>query len=232
MPEPSARPSAHPGAQPGPDPRTAGLLPIVLVGGRSTRFGRDKLREPIGPSTWLVDRPIAALRAVFGPRVLLVGACDLAVSARGDGRLDDAQPAGPLGGAPGGPLGGVLAGLEHARQTAALGVFVLAGDLPAISHAAIRAILDRAARAGALAPDPSTPVLALLGETREPATGPARLEPCIGLYMTRAIPRLRERARTGRLSLHDAFGPEELTRVPIPAGEARNVNSPGDNEPR
>ncbi len=54
----------------------ATIQPVVLVGGRSTRFGRDKLREPVGCAREpLVQRPIRALRAVFGPRVMLVGEC-------------------------------------------------------------------------------------------------------------------------------------------------------------
>ena len=52
------------------------IQPIVLVGGSSRRFGRDKLREPVagpdGSVGWLVDRPIAALRGVFG-RVVMGG---------------------------------------------------------------------------------------------------------------------------------------------------------------
>ena len=58
------------------------IQPVVLVGGKSRRFGRDKLREPIGESRaeWLVDRPIRALREVFGARVAVVGECDADVA--------------------------------------------------------------------------------------------------------------------------------------------------------
>ena len=40
------------------------ITPIVLVGGKSRRFCRDKLIEPIGDSV-LVALPINVLRSVF-----------------------------------------------------------------------------------------------------------------------------------------------------------------------
>ena len=51
------------------------IQPVVLVGGQSSRFGRDKLIESVHGEL-LVSRPINALRAVFGNRVAIVGECD------------------------------------------------------------------------------------------------------------------------------------------------------------
>lgn len=112
--------------------------PIVLVGGRSTRFGRDKLREPVA-GRWLVDVAIAALRGATGADVTLVGPCDRDVAVRGDAHLDDAH-------AGVGPAGGVLTALERLGD-----VVVLSGDLPRVGAAAVRALLD----AGRAAPDAS-----------------------------------------------------------------------------
>ena len=39
----------------------ADIQPVVLVGGRSRRFGRDKLREPVAPGA--DERPVAERRA-------------------------------------------------------------------------------------------------------------------------------------------------------------------------
>lgn len=174
-------------------------LPVVLVGGRSRRFGRDKLREPMPDGGWLVDRPIAALRAVFGPSVCAVGACDEAVRGRADSWIDD-------DGHDSGPIGGVLAALERGRD-----VFVLAGDLPAVTQSAVLAIAERARGA-------ADDVWAILGETD-------RLEPCIGVYRQSAREPLRRHRALGRRSLHDALPPERVVRVPIERGQACNVNT-------
>src|SRR5262245_5365872 len=81
------------------------IHPVVLTGGRSTRFGSDKLRARLDDDgTLLIDRPIAALRAVFGPRVALVGDCDPAVAARADLIIRDLHPGR-------GPIGGILSAL-------------------------------------------------------------------------------------------------------------------------
>jgi molybdopterin-guanine dinucleotide biosynthesis protein A len=108
------------------------ITPIVLVGGKSRRFGRDKLREPVG-SGWLVDRPIAALREAFGGRVVTVGDCDRAVAVRADAHLPDRYPGA-------GPIGGIVSAIEAFGTD----VFVLAGDLPRVTADVVRAVLSGA----------------------------------------------------------------------------------------
>ncbi|USN99616.1 MAG: molybdenum cofactor guanylyltransferase [Phycisphaeraceae bacterium] len=181
------------------------IQPVVLVGGKSRRFGRDKLREPIGGEA-LVSRPIAALRAVFGPCVGLVGACDPAVAALGDLVIPDPYPGV-------GPAGGVLAALEHAGGA----VFVLSGDLPAITPGVVRSILDAASD--------SPGAHACLGFTGRP-------EPCIGLYRPTAIGVLRASAARGG-GLGRAIDKANLVLVPIAPRTAQNINRredlPGDH---
>src|SRR5690606_32636942 len=111
------------------------IQPVVLVGGRSRRFGRDKLREPVEDG-WLVDAPIRALRAVFGPVVAAVGACDPEVAARFDRVIEDRYPGA-------GPAGGVLSALQATGGA----VFVLAGDLARITEREVRAVMAAAAGA-------------------------------------------------------------------------------------
>ncbi len=175
------------------------IQPVVLVGGRSRRFGRDKLIEPVRGRP-LVAHPIDALRAVFGSRVALVGACDPAVAALGDIIIPDPYPGD-------GPAGGILAALEHSKQA----VFVLSGDLPAISPAPIRAILQTATE------HPAAPVYMAMTD---------RPQPCIALYRTGSIDAIRKAVRSGR-GLLASVG-SDCARVPIDAQAAVNVNRPDD----
>ena len=105
--------------------------PFVLTGGRSSRFGRDKLLVSTRDGLLLIDHPIAALRSVFGPRVAIVGQCDSSLSARADRVIDDPYPGV-------GPIGGIVAALESTSRD----VFVLAGDLPGIESGHVRQIFD------------------------------------------------------------------------------------------
>ncbi len=190
-------------------------LPIVLVGGRSLRFGRDKLLESLtialgtpnfGQGEFLVDRPIAALRAVFGPRITLVGQCDAAVAARADAHLAD-----PRDGC--GPLGGIVTALRSIANTDHAGIFVLAGDLPLIDSATIRAILA-AAKGLPYA-------LAVLGHS-------GHLEPCIGLYRSAAMVPLAAHLESGRHALHDALDPALIHAVAVPPRLCLNINRLAD----
>jgi molybdopterin-guanine dinucleotide biosynthesis protein A len=181
------------------------IQPVVLVGGRSRRFGRDKLREPIGDSGgWLVDRPIRALREVFGARVAVVGDCDAGVAERADTQLRDDYPGV-------GPAGGVLAALEQSAGA----VFVLAGDLPDITASAIREIVHAASSANA------NDYWAVMAEA-------GGVQPVIALYRQTIRQRLETRLKSGMRSLHDVAPPERILLVPIPPACARNVNAPGD----
>ncbi len=174
--------------------------PIVLVGGKSTRFGCDKLRAALADG-WLVDRPIAALRAVFGPRVALVGEADPEVLARGDATIVDRHPGI-------GPLGGIISALEAAGD-----VFVLPGDAPAIDAAAIRAILARAGE--------SPEAWAVLADS-------GRLEPCVGLYRRAALPALHAHRARPEAPLGAAIPAQQLARVAVDVRRLANVNTPDD----
>lgn len=208
----------------------AEITPVVLVGGRSRRFGRDKLREPVGQadsdvecggnSAWLVDRPIAALRAIFGPRVAAVGECDPRVAARFDRIIEDQHPGA-------GPIGGIVSALAAAEGP----VFVLAGDLGAITAAEVQAVLEvwsgQERSRGALSADCRSappgaagqgPVVAVMASTDRP-------EPCCALYLPGALPVLRARLEQGRRSLHDAIPPASVVLAPLPRQRLANVNA-------
>lgn len=179
------------------------ILPIVLAGGRSRRFGRDKLREPWGDG-WLVDRPIAALRSVFGARVTLVGPCDPEVRARADGALED-----QLRGA--GPGSGIASAMAQHQGP----VFVLSGDLPLVTSAVVEAILDAAGQVPA--------VDAVLARSDRP-------EPTIGLYRIGALPDLRRYVAAPIRPLADLLPAERAHWVAIDRRALTNANAPSDLE--
>lgn len=178
-------------------------LPLVLTGGRSERFGRDKLREPCGDGL-LIDVPVRALRAVFAGPLALAGACDEEVSARGDLMIPDRTPGC-------GPIGGIVAALEH--PLGADGVFVLAGDLACVTEAEVRAIVAAA--------EEDREAWAVLADSGE-------LEPCVGVYRAAALEALVEQMARGRRSLHDALPASRVRRVPVDRAKLRNVNTPDD----
>ena len=103
---------------------------IVLAGGRSSRFGRDKLREPLGGRS-LLDHAIAAVRPV-ATEVLVITAPLGAPAVDEDVRV--VRDASPFGG----PLLGLAAGLAAAREAI---VLVTAGDMPELEPGVIELLL-------------------------------------------------------------------------------------------
>lgn len=193
-----------------PEPKSAEFIqPVVLVGGRSVRFGRDKLREPWNGSeggSWLVDQPRLVLRAVAGRRVWAVGDCDPAVAARFDCVVPDSYPGA-------GPLGAILTSLRAANSA----VIVLAGDLPRIERSVVLALIEAAARR----PDAE----AVVARTDH-------WEPCIGLYRPASKKVLAARMEHGSLDLQGAMGELDVVPVPISSDAAININRETDLDRR
>ncbi len=180
----------------------ATITPVVLVGGSSKRFGNDKLRRRLDEDTILVERPVRALREVFGPRVAAVGACHPKVRACFDADILDPYPG--LG-----PMGGILAALEHAPGP----IFVLAGDLDAIDAACVRKIA-----AAAQVSELAEAVIASSG----------RDHPTIGLYRPVLCEPMRLAAAGGGLTMHAFLRAHTIERVEIDERLAHNVNRPAD----
>lgn len=185
------------------------IQPVVLVGGKSTRFGSDKLRAPWSamgePRRLLVERPLNALRAVFGPRAAIVGECHPSIPPLADAVIPDQHPGI-------GPIGGIASAL------AAWGgpVFVLAGDMPNIAPAHILRILEAARARPAAA--------AVLASTD-------RLHPCLGLYRPSALNALRAAIARADHRLAAAISPGAVFPVPLDPDAAANINSPADFPP-
>lgn len=110
--------------------RTTG---VVLAGGRSRRFGSDKLVAPYRGEP-LLHRPVRAL-AELGADIVVVCAADggepplpvdVAVRVVRDAVVDE------------GPLAGVIAGLAVVRTPTAL---IVAGDMPELQAPVLRTML-------------------------------------------------------------------------------------------
>lgn len=177
------------------------IQPIVLVGGKSSRFGRDKLREPLHDGV-LAQRPINALRSVFGPRVMLVGDCDPSLLPLADGVIPDLHPGV-------GPIGGVISALACVNSP----VFVAAGDMPNMDAATIHALL------AAFASNPA----ALAVFAGDPAP-----HPTLAIYRAESLPILREKLARHQRALHSALPADRVVLVPCDPRALSNVNSQSD----
>lgn len=106
---------------------------IVLAGGRSSRFGRDKLIEPID-GTPLLDRAIEAVQAVASDVVVVVAPGARRVVPAGARVVHDTA-------AFQGPLAGVAAGLAALPADIAR-VIVVGGDMPTLAPRVLRRLVD------------------------------------------------------------------------------------------
>lgn len=112
------------------DPTTAAVSGIVLAGGRSSRFGSDKLDARFDGRT-LLERSVAALAEVVTEVVIVAAPGDerAATPARVPVRLAHDPEL------HGGPLVGLLSGLERVAQPIAI---VAAGDMPTLQPDVLR----------------------------------------------------------------------------------------------
>ncbi len=109
-----------------------GVSAIVLAGGRSRRFGRDKLTEPFGGRT-LLEHAIAAVGPLAG-ETIAVAAPDEPRNVP-DGIILVRDPSSFEG-----PLVGLVTGLRRATQPVAL---VVGGDMPTMVPSVLGALIDR-----------------------------------------------------------------------------------------
>jgi molybdopterin-guanine dinucleotide biosynthesis protein A len=158
----------------------------------------------------MVAAPIAALREVFGPRVVVVGPCDPAVRALGDDWLADDRPGT-------GPMGAIATVLgRFGRPT-----LVLAGDLPAIDASAVRRLAD-----AFLAAAVAEVALATSGEHPD-----LREHPCVAVYGLPMSETLASGLRRSRFSLREAIDSRPaaaVVRVPLPERILANINDPAE----
>ena len=203
------------------DPPEPGTPPavgaIVLAGGRSARFGRDKLSEPVAgrPLLW---HAIDAVRPLTGEVVVVVGP-----DAQPDLPDDVLVAHDPV--AFEGPLAGLLTGLTAVRADT---VVVVGGDMPSLVGSVAQAMLAALADEGPDAVDlehDGRPRPLPLVVRREPAElaarrlvegGERRLRALTTTLATTVIPEAtwRRLDPEGR-SIRDVDTPDDL---PIPGG--------------
>ena len=179
--------------------QSAGYL---LVGGKSSRMGRDKALLPFRGAT--LGRAVAALVERTAGSVTLVGNPQLA-EIFGYPAIPDLYPGE-------GPLGGILTALE---DTAAEWNLVCACDMPGLSAEFLAGLLDAAARsdAGALLP-----------------AGPSGLpEPLCAVYHRRSRGALAQAFASGMRKIATALEKVPVQVLPVAeAGLFQNVNTPED----
>lgn len=184
---------------------------IVLAGGRSRRFGRDKLVEPIGGRT-LLEHAIAAV-GPLAHETIVVGAPDESRTVP-DGVILVRDPSSFEG-----PLVGLLTGLGQAREAVAL---VVGGDMPTMVPSVLGALID-------LLDDPTIDAVVLesRGE-RQPLPVALRTDPARTAATTLVAEGER---RLGALieSLATAIIDEPTWRELDPDGRTlRDVDTPAD----
>ena len=117
-----------------PTPRASG---IVLAGGRSSRFGRDKLAEPLDGAP-LLHAAVRAMAAVCAEVVVVAPPSGLGVALPRDLPTPVRELGDPQAFA--GPLVGLLAGAQRAERDL---IVVCGGDMPSIEPAVLRLMLRR-----------------------------------------------------------------------------------------
>ena len=184
---------------------------IVLAGGRSRRFGRDKLAEPIDGRP-LLHHAIDSVRP-FASEVLVVVAPDALPAVPPDVLVvHDSSPFE-------GPLAGLLAGLGAAREPT---VLVTGGDMPELMSQVAEALL-----AGLDATGKEAAVLFHAGQVR-PLPMAIRRNPAVA-----AAARLIEAGERRLRALTDALATtviaEATWRALDPDGRTmRDIDTPDD----
>ncbi len=183
-------------------PEPADVTGLILAGGTSRRFGRDKALAEVGgvPFVALVH---AALTAHAGEVLVATGAEPRAYPVAARVVLDPAVD--------GGPLAGLAAGLAACSTPWLLSAAV---DLPFLTPAALRSLLA--------VPTDGTDVVVAVDAGR-------RRQPTCALWRTRTVgPAVAEHLSHRRLALRDLLARLAVREVPVGGGALRNVNAPGD----
>lgn len=174
----------------------------VLVGGRSSRMGRDKALLPFRGAVLAeavagtVERAAGAVTLVGNPEVY---------ARLGFPAIPDLYPGE-------GPLGGILAALAH---SAADWNLMVACDMPGLSVEFLRGLLEAAALADRDALVPCGPG--------------GRLEPLCAVYHRRSLESFQRAFGAGIRKVTAAFSELQIASWPVPeTSPFQNVNTPED----
>jgi molybdopterin-guanine dinucleotide biosynthesis protein A len=185
---------------------------IVLAGGKSSRFGRDKLAEPLLGRP-LLHHAVAAVQAV-ATDVIVVVAPEATIDPPGDARVvHDAR-------AFEGPLAGLAAGLA-ALDPAVDRLVVVAGDMPSLEPTVLARLIE------ALGPSTEVAVLELDGRA---LPLPMALRPAEAMAVARRLLASGERRLRALPEALAAHVIEEATwRLDDPGGATlRDIDTQAD----
>lgn len=171
---------------------------VILAGGLSTRFGRDKASEPLG-GVPLLQRVIDRFAGLVDEIIVVCRTGQLLPALTRHVRvIVDASPGS-------GPLGGLFTGLAACNAHL---VVAVACDMPLLQPDLIRALLDRGRDRGCAVPV---------------ARGQA--QPLCAVYSKSALEPMRRRIESGRLKLTDLL--EDLDPYIMSEGEWLPLDAAG-----
>jgi len=191
---------------------TARIGAVVLAGGRSSRFGRDKLAEPIDGRPML-DHAIDAVRTLVSDIVVVVAPETPAHGLPTDVRVA-ADPDAYQG-----PLAGLATGLR-ALDPGIERVIVIGGDMPTLVPAVLSRLLDALDRYE----------LAVLSDDESERPLPLAARRSVALDATQRLLDAGERRLRALLAVVDvSVIPAATWRLDDPTGASlRDVDVPGD----
>ena len=172
----------------------------VLVGGRSSRMGRDKARLPYRGGA--LAEWVARAVELAAQNVTLVGNPEL-------GGIPDLYPGE-------GPLGGILTALQHTRhETTADWSLIVACDMPEVSAGFLQRLLAAAEASGA--------------DALLPAGPSGKLEPLCAVYHRRALAAMGRHFARGVRKVTAALQGVPTVCISVPElAPFQNVNTPED----
>lgn len=175
-------------------------LPVLLAGGKSTRYGSPKaLAEVAGRS--ILDRGLAALDAAVGDAVIVANDPRPYASA-GRPIRPDVRPGT-------GVLGGILTAIRWAEETDRQAALVLACDMPFVPPALLRRLVQRAdAEAVSLAD----------------SAGPRGMEPLCAVYGIQCADAIERALDRDQRAIVSFFSDVEVRRLPL--SEVRRFGDP------
>lgn len=186
---------------------------FVLAGGKSSRMGRDKAALILDGTTLL--QRAGEIAAAVSERVCVVGSAEWIAAAAAQLGCDVISDmfAGQ------GPLAGIHAALESASARELN--FVLAVDVPFVTPALVRFIVERAASSAALVTLPETA---------------GRLHPLCGVYRREFVPHARAALAQGRNKVERAIpapalnviSEAELLKFGFDSEMLANINTPAE----
>ncbi len=184
------------------------LSGVILAGGKSSRFGKDKSQMELAGKR-VLERLAGILRQ-FPFQQLAVIAAPGKVASWPDGLLTVADDQEGLG-----PIGGITTALRRLPG----GILVTACDMPFVSAAMVEWLLSHY--------DPEADAV-----IPRHAGG---IEPLFGIYGKNLLPELEEAIRGGRYALHFVLEEARVRFVEVPerfsaARDFANINTPDDYE--